>query len=144
MKAVENKGKKGRDKPSSRSRWSLVLCAARHVTVPMYVLPFINSYQQMFSQQVALLVEAITACRCLAQPSSQRLPLLELCWQSSLLQAKVIWISSHHLDQLLEQHRLTLHWGRLGSAHIILLVGSNQGPHMVQVTQQGLEEGVLP
>lgn len=70
------------------------------MTVPMYVLPFINSCKQMFSQQVAMLVEAITACRCLAQPSSQRLPLLEICWQSDLLQAKVIWISSHHLDQL--------------------------------------------
>lgn len=109
------------------------------MTAPMYALPFINSYEQMFSQQVAVLVEAITACRCLAQPSSQRLPLPQLCWQSALLQAKVIWISSYHLDQLLEQHRLTLHWGRLGSAHIILLVGSNPGPDMVQVT-----EGVLP
>lgn len=112
--------------------------------VCMYVLPFINSYEQMFSQQVAVLVEAITACRCLAQLSSPRLPLLELCWQSVLLQAKVIWISSYHLDQLLEQCWLTLHRGRLGTAHIILLVGSNQGPDMVQVTQQGLEEDVLP
>lgn len=103
-------GKKRKGNPSFRQRchkWSPVSCTIRHMTVPMYQLSFINSCQQRFSRQMSVSVEAITAHRCLAKPSSQRLPLLQLYWQSALLQAKVSWISSYHLDQLLKQCWLT-------------------------------------
>lgn len=78
-----------------------------HMAMPTYQLSSINSCQQMFSRQVAVSVEDITACRCLAKPSSQKLPLPQLYWQSALLQAEVSWISSYHLDQLLKQYWLT-------------------------------------
>lgn len=140
VKAGQRKGKERKGNPDFREqcrKWNPVSCTARHTSVPIYQLSFINSCKQMFSRQVAVSVEAITACRCLVQPSSQRLPLLQL-------RAKISWIISYHLDQLLEWCWLTLHWGKLGSAHMILSAGSNQGLDIFQVAQQGLEEGVLP